>query len=55
MKVDKDGNVIVDAVQPLQDINNYFHQDFDDVAHDMAEQLSKGDEDDEMAERLGYG
>lgn len=54
MKVDENGNVIVDNVQPLQDIGAYLHEDFDTVAQNVAEELSKGDDDDEMAYNLNY-
>lgn len=54
MKVDKNGNVIVDNVQPLQDIGAYLHEDFDKVAQNVAEELSRGDDDDEMAYNLNY-
>lgn len=54
MKVDKDGNVIVDNVQPLHDLGEYLRKDFDTVAQETAEILSKGDDDDEMAYKLGY-
>lgn len=54
MKVDENGNVIVDNVQPLQDIGVYLHEDFDTVAQDVAEELSRGDDDDEMAYNLNY-
>lgn len=54
MKVDENGNVIVDNVQPLQDIGAYLHEDFDKVAQNVAEELSRGDDDDEMAYNLNY-
>lgn len=54
MKVDENGNVIVDNVQPLQNIGAYLHEDFDKVAQDVAEELSRGDDDDEMAYNLNY-
>lgn len=54
MTVDAEGNVVVDNAQPLQGLNSYFHRDFDDVAHTLAETLSKGDEDEEMAYKLNY-
>ena len=55
MYIDSDGNIKVTDTKPLNDINQYFHDDFDTVAHNLANELSKGDENEEMAEKLGYG
>ena len=54
MKVDENGNVTVEYVQLLQDIGAYLHEDFDKVAQDVAEELSRGDDDDEMSYNLNY-
>lgn len=54
MKVDSNGNVISSGVKPLQDLNDYFHKDFDEVAHELEEILNRGDENEEMANLLNY-
>lgn len=54
MQIDDNGNVIVDNVQPLLDMGQYLHKDFDAVAQEVAEEMSKGDDDDEMAYKLNY-
>lgn len=54
MRVDENGNIIVDAVKPLENLGDYAHKDFDDIAHQLSDELNKGDDDDEMAYKLGY-
>jgi hypothetical protein len=54
MNIDSDGNIIASTVKPLENLNEYFHKDFDEVAHDLEEDLKKGDEDEEMANLLNY-
>ena len=52
--VDENGNIIVDAVKPLENLGDYAHKDFDDIAHQLSDELNKGDDDDEMAYKFGY-
>ena len=54
MIVDASGNVIVGEIQPLKDLGDYFAEDYDDVAHTLEAELSKGDEDEDMANLLNY-
>jgi len=54
MPIQSDGTVTVDSIQELQNLGDYFHNDFDEVAHDLEDAAKKGDENDIMANLLNY-